>query len=107
MPADSGPAAALGLCNLFDLPQLPAAAELPQLPAELRLEFLKAVSHSLQTFSPMVHCDLDSMTQAIAVGFQRATLATLVSLSQNLGNQGQSSTSGYATEMTTPAAETP
>jgi hypothetical protein len=106
MPADSvGPAAALGLCNLFDLPQLPAAAELPQLPAELRLEFLKAVSHSLQTFSPMVHCDLDSMTQAIAVGFQRATLATLVSLSQNLGNQGQSSTSGYATEMTAPAAD--
>ncbi len=104
MPADSGPAAALGLCNLFDLPQLPAAAELPQLPAELRLEFLKAVSHSLQTFSPMVHCDLDSMTQAMAVGFHRATLATLVSLSQTLGNQGQSNSSGQATEMTGPAA---
>ncbi len=91
--------AALGLCSLADLPPLPAAAELPQLPAELRLEFLKAVSHSLQTFSPLIQCE---MTQAIAVGLQRATLASLVSLSQNWGNQGQHSAAGHATA---PAAD--
>jgi hypothetical protein len=96
MPADSGPAAALGLCSLADLAPLPAAAELPQLPAELRLEFLKAVSHSLQTFNPLVQCDFNSMTQAIAVGLQRATMASLVSLSQNLGNQGHNSALGPA-----------
>jgi len=96
MPADSGPAAALGLCSLADLTPLPAATELPQLPAELRLEFLRAVSHSLQTFSPLVQCDFNSMTQALAVGLQRATLASLVSLSQTSGTQGQCSTPGHA-----------
>lgn len=85
MPVDSGPSAALGLCSLADLAPLPAAAELPQLPAELRLEFLKAVSHSLQTFSPLVQCDFNSMTQAIAVGLHRATLASLVTLNQSQG----------------------
>jgi hypothetical protein len=85
MPVDSGPSAALGLCSLADLAPLPAAAELPQLPAELRLEFLKAVSHSLQTFSPLVQCDFNSMTQAIAVGLHRATLASLVTLSHSQG----------------------
>ena len=102
MPADSGPAAALGLCSLADLAPLPAAAELPPLPAELRLEFLKAVSHSLQTFNPLVQCDFNSMTQAIAIGLQRATMASLVSLGQNLGNQVQSITTGHAD---VPAAE--
>lgn len=96
MPADSGPAAALGLCSLADFTPLPAAMELPQLPAEVRLEFLRAVSHSLQTFSPLVQCDFNSMSQALAAGLQRATLASLVSLSQTLGTQGQSSTPGYA-----------
>ena len=96
LPADPGPAAALGLCSLSDLAPLPAAAQMPQLPAELRLEFLKAVSQSLQTFSPLVQCDFNSMTQAIAAGLQRATLASLVSLSQNLGNQGQYSAAPHA-----------
>jgi hypothetical protein len=96
MPADSGPAAAFGLCSLADLAPLPAAAEVPQLPPELRLEFLKAVSHSLQTFNPLVQCDFNSMTQALAVGLQRATMASLVSLSQNLGNQGQISVTRHA-----------
>jgi hypothetical protein len=89
MPADSGPAAALGLCSLADFTPLPAAAAVPQLPPELRLEFLKAVSQSLQTFSPLVQCDFNSMTQAIAAGLQKATLASLLSLSQNFGGQGQ------------------
>jgi hypothetical protein len=56
----------------------------------------------LQTFNPLVQCDFNSMTQAIAIGLQRATMASLVSLGQNLGNQVQSITTGHAD---VPAAE--
>ena len=49
---------------------------------------LKAVSQSSQTFIHLVQCDFNSMAQAIA-DLQRATLASLISLRQNLGMQEQ------------------
>jgi hypothetical protein len=42
-----------------------------QPPAELHLEFIKAIAKSLQTFSPLVQCDFNSMTQAIAAGLHK------------------------------------
>ena len=49
---------------------------------------LKAVSQSSQTFIHLVQCDFNSMAQAIA-DLQRATLVSLISLTQNLGMQEQ------------------